>query len=285
MERCELGRDDPLYPRQLLSTPWPPERLYVIGDPSMLRPGLGVVGARRATPYGLRCATRFAGWAASAGVPVVSGGAHGCDLQAHIAALEASGPTVAVLGCGADVDYPASSAGVLRQLRSRCAVVSELPWGTRPIRHAFVLRNRIIAGLSYALLVVEAGLPSGTFTTANYAADAGRPVLAVPGCITSPGSRGPNRLISDGATPVTDVADLADALRGAGLRPSEAAEADGEASSAVRDRMLGALLAEPSRPDDLARDLDMDLVFVLRRVGELEAKGEVRRYPDGRYGP
>lgn len=282
--RHVLRIDDPRYPECLRSTPYPPRVLYVAGDPDALVPGLGVVGARRATPYGIGCAHRFAGWAAAAGVTVVSGAAVGCDLAAHRAALEAEGPTVAVLGCGADVDYPRSAEATLAQIRRTCAVVSELPWGEPPRKAQFVPRNRIIAGLSAALLVVEASLPSGTFSTADFADASSRLVLAVPGSIHSPGSRGPNRLIRAGATPITDVSELDVALRCAGLDPRDTSVDEAEVRD-CRDRVLAALLADPMRPDDLGRQLDLSAPALLRRLGDLEARGEVRRYPDGRYGP
>ncbi|TLM77466.1 MAG: DNA-processing protein DprA, partial [Actinobacteria bacterium] len=155
-QRWELALGEGGYPEQLLHLNCPPRRLYGIGDPTALEPGLGVVGARRATPYGIHCAREFAGWAAAAGIVVVSGAAIGCDLEAHRAALDADGITVAVLGCGADVDYPSSAANTLARIRRTGAVVSEMPWGSPAHRRAFVPRNRIIAGLSAALLVVEA---------------------------------------------------------------------------------------------------------------------------------
>lgn len=282
-KRWEIERSDPGYPRGLLETTYPPARLYGIGDRGLLRPGLGVVGARRATPYGLHCAREFAGWAASAGVVIVSGAAVGCDLEAHKAALDVGGPTVAVLGCGADVDYPASARDTLRLIRDRGAVVSELPWGTPPTKRTFVPRNRIIAGLSAALLVVEAGVPSGTFSTADYALDADRDVLAVPGSVRSPWSRGPNRLLCQGATPITEVSDLAAALRRAGVPVSDP---DGRpAPMPEHDPVLAALLADPMRPDDLAVAMGADIIAVARRIAALEERGLLVRHRDGRYGP
>lgn len=275
--RFVLRLGDSLYPAHLASTPDPPAVLYGIGDPRALTTGLGVVGARRATPYGLRCTRLFAGWAASRGMTVISGAAIGCDREAHAAALAAGGPTIAVLGCGADIDYPRRSADVLGAMRERYAVVSECPFGTEPRPYAFVRRNRIIAGLCSALLVVEAGLPSGTFTTADAALDAGRDVLAVPGSIFSPESRGSNRLIRQGACPVNDVAELAAAL---GLEAAPAVAEDTTGSSVVR-----ALAADAMRPDDLARALGIDIVHAARTLGALEAKGVIVRYTDGRYGP
>ncbi len=279
--RFALSSNDAAYPACLRDLSDPPETLYVVGCSELLRPGLGVIGARRATPYGLESARRFAGWAAASGVTIVSGAAIGCDRAAGCAALEAGGRSVAVLGCGADIDYPTASADLLRQLRTSGAVVSEMPWGAPPTRWSFVRRNRIIAAFSAALLVVEAGLPSGTFTTADFALDIGRDVLAVPGSINHPESRGANRLIRQGATPITDVSELGQALEVAGLCLSAAD--DPLLASAPTDAIGRALLADPMRPDDLARALELDIVTVARRLGELEMRGIVVRTRDGRY--
>lgn len=276
LNRFVLRLGEPGYPAILAETPDPPRVLYGIGDPAALGAGLGIVGARRATPYGLRATRMFATWAASHGVTVISGAAIGCDREAHAAALDAGGPTVAVLGCGPDVDYPQRSAGVLARMRERYAVISEYPFGTPPRRYAFTRRNRIIAGLSRALLVVEAGLPSGTFSTADAALDAGRDVLAVPGSIFSAESRGSNRLIRQGAIAITDVSELAASL---GIEAAPVTPASPGHSEVVR-----ALSADPMRPDDLARALGLDIVCAARTLGLLEANGVIARYPDGRYG-
>jgi DNA processing protein len=276
------------YPPQLELTPRPPRVLYGFGDPAALSPALAIIGSRKATPYGLDCATTFARRAAQAGVPVVSGGAMGCDLAAHRATLEAGGTTVAVLGCGADVDYPARARDLLAVLRAgRGAVVSEFEWGTPPARGHFPARNRIIAGLAYAVLVVEAALPSGTFSTADHALEAGRDVLAVPGSVFFHGSAGCNRLIRQGAAPVCCVEDLLDSLAAAGLiEPGDRTTAGvTPLSPASSDPVLCALLAQPMAPDALATAMDMDAATVLRAVATLEVGGRVARYPDGRYGP
>ncbi len=286
----EWRRDTPGYPDCLSVSPQPPDTLYGIGRADTVRPGLAIVGSRRATPYGLACARVFAMWAAQTGIVVVSGAAAGCDQAAQRAAVAAGGASVAVLGCGADVDYPASASDLLAALRQDGAVVSELPWGTHPARHAFVRRNRLIAALSGAVLVVEAGLPSGTFTTADFALAAGRDVLAVPGSVFADGSRGTNRLIRQGATPITDVSELAEALGpcGAGLLDRTRLEPRSGtlARSNVADEpLVRALLADPMRPDDVARALGRDVVSIVREIGDLESKGIIARYPDGRYGP
>lgn len=284
--RFELRLGDSSYPPQLAETPDPPSILYGIGDPGCLSPGLAVVGARRATPYGLQAAELFAGWAAAAGYSIISGGAMGCDQAAHRAALDCDARTVAVLGCGADLVYPSNAAEMLSAISRNGAVVSEQPWGSPPQRWTFRTRNRIIAGLSAALLVLEAGLPSGTFSTADYALAAGRDVLVVPGSIFAPECRGANRLLHQGATPVSDVTELAEAL--ASILPlPETERIDRWQLGAVSnddDRVLAALRTDHWRPDDLARVLGIDIVTVARRIGALETSGLVVRFNDGRYG-
>jgi len=286
-ERFELAIDDSAYPEHLRELSDPPERLYGFGDPSALGEGLAVVGARRATPYGIKAATMFAGWAAAAGYTIVSGGAVGCDQAAHRAALSAGGRTVAVLGCGADVVYPRGAGALLRAIAERGAVISEAPWGAQPVRWAFARRNRIIAGLSRAVLVVEASLPSGTFGTADHALSSGRDVLVVPGSVFAPECRGCNRLLRQGATPVTDISELAGELASL-LGPPRMAgrtSCDILPAHAGTDPVLSAVRVDPMRPDDLARALALDVVTVVRRLADLESAELVARYPDGRYGP
>lgn len=287
-ERFVLGLGENAYPSHLATVGRPPRLLHGIGDPSTLVPGLAVIGSRKATPYGLECARQFATLAAEWGVVIISGAAIGCDLAAHRAALDAGSPTVAVLGCGADVDYPRSAAPVLAELRrGRGAVVSELDWGTPPMRGHFPARNRIIAGLASAVLVVEAALPSGTFSTADHALDAGRDVLAVPGSVFYPGSAGCNRLIRQGAQPITCADDLRDSLADAGLLTPATATGGGAASLGREstDTLLDALRADPMTLDRLAIVTHCELAGLLRDVALLESRGLIARYPDGRYGP
>lgn len=211
--RSELTWDDARFPAALARIPDPPKRLYVVGDTAALQEGLAVVGARKATPYGIGCATRFAQAAAERGVVIISGGARGCDAAAHRAALEAGTPTVVFLGGGCDELYPAEHESLFQRIvDAGGALVSEHPWGRTPRPYMFRARNRLIAGLARAVLIVEAGLPSGTFSTADEALAAGRDVLVVPGAITSPSSRGANRLLHQGAVPIVDDETFADAL-------------------------------------------------------------------------
>jgi DNA processing protein len=196
--------------------------------------------------------------------------------------------SIAVMAGGADVVYPRSAHEQLGRIAVSGAVVSEHAWGKEPLRWMFRTRNRIIAGLSVAVLVTEAAVGSGTFSTAEYADDAGRDVLVVPGSIFAPECAGANRLIRQGAIAITEVDDLRAALEPV-LGPVKKDAIDEVASSfgvqgTETDPLLAAIVANPQRPDDLARGLGLDIVTVARRLGRLEADGRIERYRDGRYG-
>lgn len=309
--RCEIGFGQDGYPEALMRTPDPPERLYIVGDPHALQEGLAVIGARKATPYGISAASKFSALAAERGISIVSGGALGCDAAAHRGALAVGGRTVAVLGGGCDRLYPAANADLFQRIVDEGgAVVSEHEWGFPPMRHAFRARNRIIAGLARATLIVEAGLPSGTFSTADDALAANRDVLVVPGAITSPTSRGANRLLYQGAMPVIDEESFEDALCALFglLRMQDArdllapervgsigARAAGD-SSDERDELLSALCAEPMRLEQMLAmpcvkanaapcEAGKALSWLMMRLAVYERDGLVTRFPDGRYGP
>lgn len=289
--RCELGAGDARFPEALRAIDRPPGRLYVVGDVGALRPGLAVVGARRATPYGRGCARRFARIAAEKGVCVISGGARGCDSEAHRAALEAHGQTVVFLGGGCDRIYPPEHAGLFQEVvDAGGAVVSEHPWGFKPLPYTFRARNRLIAGLAEAVLIVEAGLPSGTFTTADDALAAGKEVLVVPGAITSQTSRGANRLLYQGALPVVDDESFEDALFSL-LHVLKRPAAAGGGEDAPAGPVVRAVLAAPSSTDELYEVAVREFGAGRARaaLGEelavAEAMGVIARQPDGRWGP
>jgi DNA processing protein len=215
----------------------PPRRLYVRGEAGeevFARPCVAIVGARACSAYGAEVARMFAREATTAGAVVVSGLARGVDAAAHRGALDADGATVAVLGCGIDRDYPAAHAQLAREIVATGGlVVSEYEPGVEPAPWRFPARNRIIAGLAAATVVVEARERSGALITADFALEEGREVLAVPGEITSALSSGTNALLRLGATPATCGDDVLEALGLDPRRPDTAAAVDGEAASAV----------------------------------------------------
>jgi DNA processing protein len=206
------------YPPLLAQLHDPPAKLYVRGNVELLgQAAVAVVGARSCSPYGAQVARSLARELAAAGLVVVSGLARGIDGEAHRGALEAGGLTVAVLGCGIDRDYPRSHTELARRIRERGAVVSEYPPGIEPAPWRFPARNRIIAGLCGATVVVEARERSGALITADFALELGREVFAVPGEITSALSAGTNDLLRQGAAPLLAAGDVLAAL---GLEPA-----------------------------------------------------------------
>lgn len=278
-----LERAAPDYPACLEDLAEPPAVLYGLGSrEALLGPCISVIGARRATPYGLSVAEMAARVAAECGITVVSGGALGCDHAAGMAALRAGGTTVVVSGCGADVVYPASSRDLFEGALSRGgAVVSLSPWGCGPRRWSFPRRNAVIAALSRVLVVTEAGLRSGTMSTAEAASELDRIVYAVPGSIFSPTSAGTNRLIAEGARAIPDEQALAVSLAldyGVMRMGPGAPEREG-------GPVMSALVASPARPDELSERLNEDVLTVMRTLTDYEARGIVARLPDGRYSP
>jgi DNA processing protein len=283
---------DPEYPPLLLEIADPPFVLYASGSLDRLRlPAVSVVGSREATRYGRDVAQRLGRELSGSGVAVVSGFARGVDAAAHEAALDGPGGTVAVLGCGIDVDYPREH----RRLRERVAAagglfLSEHPPGDEPRPQNFPIRNRIIAGLASGVVVVEASKRSGSLITARLAADFGRDVFAVPGSIFSDTSVGAHALLRDGAILCRGAEDVL-----AELFPSiRALDAGAVASpdvSVLRDlspdarRLLEAIARdEPASADELARTLDLPAAAVLAGLFELEGAGLATTVEGGRYG-
>lgn len=208
-----IEKKDPAYPDLLRQIPDPPQQLYCIGNVQLLKmPAAALVGSRKCSEYGKQVAMNLGKNLAAAGAVTVSGMAKGIDSFGHLGALKAGGKTIAVLGCGVDVCYPAENRKLYEQILSEGLIVSEYEPGTGPMPYMFPQRNRIIAGLSRVVTVVEAGRDSGALITAGLAEDFGREVYAVPGNITSMWSLGTNKLISDGAMPVVVLDDVVRAL-------------------------------------------------------------------------
>lgn len=285
----EIALEDERYPASVRELSDPPETLYVNGNPHVIsEASLSVIGSRRATPYGLEVARTVGTLAAESGVVEVSGGARGVDQAGAWGAIDAGGRHVMVLGTGADVVYPASARPLIkRTIEGGGAVISPFPWGTEPRRWAFPKRNRIIAALSGALFVTEAGMPSGTFSTAECAMDLGRELLVAPGSLLSPESRGANYLIANGATCIVDEESIEIAISRiyGKLRFPRRVKRESSSLSEQDEALLSALVASPLKPDEVAAYLRISVVESLRLLAELEMKGLCERMIDGRYSP
>ena len=288
------------YPKDYGQLKRPPKELYIIGNGEVLtRPALAIVGARKATPYGISTSRHFGRLAARERLLIVSGGARGCDRQAHEAALEQKTPTVAFLGGGLDRIYPRENYDLFQRIvNSGGALVSENPWDFEPKGYTFRERNRLIAGMAAVTLIVEAGLPSGTFSTADAALTLGKEVFVIPGAITSLTSRGANELIFQGAYPVVDDETFLEGIRKVyGLEDQSGIEAAPEQPHRkthlrpVDQALIAALDAEVLTVEALKDIAEpyfprKDVVtWVMVWLAKAERDGLVSRYPGGRYGP
>lgn len=286
------------YPELLAQIHAPPVGLFVRGlalESAM--PAVAIVGTRRATPRGLAHAGRLARELVSRGIAVVSGLARGIDTAAHEGALDAGGTTIAVLGSGLDRIYPPENAGLCEEIAKRGVVVTEFPYGQDPRPGSFPQRNRIIAGLSIGVIVVEAGERSGALITAARALEQGREVFAVPGPVGEATTRGPHSLIKVGAKLVESIEDVLVELEGSwgefpvrtavftsGESPVQGASC-AECESPVQGiaGLLDLLSLTPTPPDTLAEKLGAPLGEVLATLMELELRGLAKAWPGGLY--
>lgn len=299
---CFVPAFDDAFPPLLKQIPAPPIGLYVAGNPDVLAAtdAVAIVGTRKASLYGATNARKFARDLAARGLTIVSGGAIGIDTEAHRGALEApNGKTVAVLGCGIDVVYPRSNAALFREIVARGgALVSEFPLGRQADRQTFPQRNRVIAGLTAGTLVAESDIAGGSIITANFAAELGRTVFALPNRIDQPRSRGCHKLIREGAILVSSVDDLLEDLTGTpaqtlldfGENSSESEEKSAaelpntENLSAEARKILSTLADGTARtPDELSGQLGLPFPLVSANLLLLEIDRRVARRADGAY--
>jgi DNA processing protein len=272
---------DPAYPIALTTIADPPPMLWTRGRVEAIsRPAVAIVGSRAGSAYALAVAERLAGDLARAGLAVVSGLARGVDSAAHRGALAAGGTTVAVLGSGVDVIYPGEHTALATEIDASGAAISELVPGTPPQPQFFPRRNRIISGLSRAVVVIEAGEKSGSLITARCALEQGRDVLAVPGNVLSGRNRGAHALLRDGAK-IVETAD--DILEEMGM----VVGSDGSGGSGAlvtKDPILACLTpGEPSDLDEIAERSGLTSARLLPRLFELELQGAVKRIGGGRF--
>jgi len=237
---------------------------------------VAIVGTRNASAYGRQVAHQLAGELAANGLTIVSGLAHGIDTQAHRAALETGGRTIAVLPCGLDTIYPAENRHLVADILRSGLILSPFPLKTAPIGRFFPYRNSVISGLSLGVIVIEAAEKSGSTLTAGIAMEQGREVFAVPGNITAKGSSGTNSLIRDGAHPVLSAQDVLDVLDIQRVSHYKQARTELPPVSGPEQALLDALGTEPVHIDELARQLDMPVSQMSGTLTLLQLKGLVR---------
>lgn len=293
-KRTVVDRRSRCFPESFKEIAKPPKKLRVVGDPEALVEGLAIVGARKATPYGLSCAKHFGELCANNDVTVISGGALGCDSASQKACVDAGGKTIAFVASIDDV-YPARNFDLFQRIiNSGGAIVSENDWSVKNLPWMFRERNRLIAALAKATLICEAGIPSGTFSTADEAISANRDVLVIPGAITSKNSHGSNRLIYQGATPIIDDETFLDELHAlfGCLRCKQISSNVLQENLSSEDKtMLEALNSSSLSVDELmfvARSFTRDknlLAWTMTWVAKAKAAGWIAQYNDGTYGP
>ena len=282
-----LTFDDPDYPLALSRIPDMPLVLYCTGDPRWLNePGtIGIVGSRRPTEYGLNAAADIGGALAKSGAVIVSGLADGLDSAGHRAAVKNNCPTIAVMGVPIDRTYPAANAVLRHKIEQKGCVISEYPPRSEGVGpNGFLQRNRLIAALSSALLVVEAQEKSGTMSTVNHAERYGKPVYAVPGSIFSPNSQGTNALLREGrAKAVCKAEDLFDVL---GLRPAAARAEERTAAAPLSEnerRVLACIGPQARGVEELGSQSGLPTALLLGTLMKLELSGRVLCLPGKRY--
>ena len=275
---------DARYPPRLLEIPDPPAVLYVSGHADLLvRDGFAIVGSRNASPQAAADAYAFAHALSDASLPIVSGLALGIDSWAHRGGLAGASSSIAVMGTGPDGCYPRAHRALLAEIERHGCAISEFPLGTPPRPGNFPRRNRLITGMSLGVLVVEAGLPSGSLTTARHALEQGREVFAMPGSIHSPHAKGCHWLIKQGAKLVEEANDVLEELR----LPSRARPLVPSAPPVERahadDALLRTMAHGPMSMDQLARHSGLASAALAARMTQLELEGRISALPGGMY--
>jgi DNA processing protein len=272
-----LTWDDEAYPQRLKEIDQPPPVLYVRGEylPDDLY-AVGIVGTRRVTAYGRQITEELSSYLAANGITVVSGLARGVDAIAHQTVVKAGGRTIGVLGSGVDKIYPPEHRALAEKMMAQGAIVSDYAPGTPPDASNFPPRNRIISGLSLAVVVIEAGETSGALITAEFAAEQGREVFAVPGSILAPQSKGTNKLIQNGALPLLSVNDLMQALDLTRMGEQKAARKTIPADE-TEARLMNVLGEEPLHVDEIRNQAELPIEKVSATLALMELKGMVRQ--------
>lgn len=273
---------DPAYPNSLLEITDPPILLYAKGRLELLsRRSIAVVGSRNATTQGVINAEKFSEALSQADFTIISGQALGIDTAAHNGGLRGAGSTVAVIGTGPDIVYPARNRSLAHQIANEGCIVSEYPLGTPAISANFPRRNRIISGLSRGVLVIEAAAQSGSLITARMAAEQGRDVFAIPGSIHSPLSKGCHLLIKQGAKLVESAQDILEEIGTANATVARPALSSPVVDNAFSSPLLDAMGFDPVAPDTLAARCKMDIATLNTQLLALELDGFIEMLPGG----
>lgn len=271
---------DEYYPEELKDIYYPPLVMYYRGNPDVLKKRkIGIIGTRKPTKYGREVAYEFSKKIAEHGIVIVSGGARGIDTISHRGTIDSDGETICVLGCGIDVIYPPENRRIFREIEKKGIILSEYPPGTKPFAYNFPMRNRIIAGLSELILVVEAGEKSGTFITVKWALDMGKDIFVIPGEIYSPKSRGPNFLLKQGAIPATEPSDILSFMGIEEKVKQKEFKLDG------KEKKIFEYLKEKGRGsiDEIKENLKIETGEILSLLLNLEIKGIIRNEGQGFY--
>ena len=290
MTFSSLSFKDPHYPEPLRQIDESPKTLWYQGDLSLLsgEKMIAIVGARECSPYGHEVAFQLAKDLVKAGVTVVSGLALGIDTAAHHGALAGGGQTIAVLGCGLDIPYPERNLDLKQEIAEKGLVVSEFSPGMGASRWTFPRRNRIISGLCRGVVVVEAGIKSGSLITAEWALQQGREVFAVPGPVSSPSSQGTHHLIQNGAKLITGVGDILEELswsQKSDLQKMENQKVDLKELQGTHEekQVLTLLAAGPRNMDELIDEVGFPVQTMSEILMSLELDGKVKSLPGSRF--
>jgi len=274
--------DDQEYPDFLKEIAQPPWVLFALGDVKLMqKPALAVVGTRNATPYGKLVAEQLSSQITDYGFVVVSGLARGIDRFAHEGALQNQGKTIAVLGSGVNVIYPKENGRLYQTMKDQGLILAEYPPDTQPHPGFFPQRNRIISGLSYGTIVVEASLKSGSLITAQFALDQSREVFAVPGLITSKQSIGTNALIKQGAKLVQKIEDILEEFPY--LMMKKIKEKEPRDLTEAEQKVFAVIQHDPIHINDIYHQMDLDMNQLYQTLLSLQLKGEVTQLPGGLY--
>ncbi|MBI4100894.1 DNA-protecting protein DprA [Candidatus Microgenomates bacterium] len=269
------------YPKLLTEIASPPKKLFYIGKLPADQPCVAIVGSRKATAYGRQVTEQLAGELAACGIIIISGLALGIDAIAHRAAVASGGRSLAVMGCGLDQIYPASNRGLAKQMLAQGGgLISEYEAGTPPLKHHFPARNRIITGLSLAVVITEAAAHSGALITANFALEQNRLVMAVPGNTTSKSSEGANNLLKAGAMAVTEARDVLNALD---LEVPELKAKIARPASKEEALILDLLAQEITDSEELIVKSGWDAVKFNQVISLMELSGKVRNLGGGKW--